>query len=266
MPRPRLGQHFLTDLSYLEPILAAAELGPEDAVIEVGPGKGALTRALTERARRVLALEVDERLADRLHERLGARASLEVRRQDARRADWSALGRELRGAGFARVKLVANLPYYLATQMVIHALAAPEGPDRLVVMVQDEVARRMCAGPGGKEYSAYSVAVQYHGAPNYIVRVPPKAFQPPPRVSSAVVCIDRRKDPPVRAADPERFLFLVHAMFTHRRKTVRRCLQGLTGVPGPAAWDTALAAADVDPQRRPETLSLEEFARIANAL
>jgi len=266
LAKPRLGQHFLKDLSYLQPILKAAELGPQDAVIEVGPGKGALTRALTEHAGRVLALEVDARLADRLHERLGARTNLEVRQADARRLDWTALARELRVFGFSRVKLVSNLPYYLATQMVIHALAAPGGCDRLVVMVQDEVAQRMCAQPGGKDYSAYSVALQYYGLPTYVVRVPPKAFLPPPRVSSAVVRIDRRTEPPVSVADSERFLFIVHAMFTHRRKTVRRCLQGLTGLPAQPEWEHALAQAQVDPVRRPETLSVEELARIVNAL
>jgi 16S rRNA (adenine1518-N6/adenine1519-N6)-dimethyltransferase len=99
-----------------------------------------------------------------------------------------------------------------------------------------------------------------------VARVPPKAFQPPPRVSSAVVCIDRRSAPPVAVKDQDHFLFIVHAMFTHRRKTVRRCLTGLAGVPNQAAWDAALAAAGVDPVRRPETLSIEEFARLANAL
>lgn len=266
MSKPRLGQHFLKDQGYLAPILKAAGLTPQDAVVEVGPGKGVLTRGLTEVAGKVLALELDERLANRLHERLGARTNLEVRLQDARRVDWTAVCAELRAAGFAQVKLVSNLPYYLATQMVIHALAAPGGCDRLVVMVQEEVALRMCAAPGGKAYSAYSVALQYYGRPAFVVRVPPKAFDPPPKVFSAVVRIDRRPEPPVAVKDAERFLFIVHAMFTHRRKTVRRCLQGAPGAPAQPAWEAALAAADIDPQRRPETLALEELARIINAV
>jgi len=261
-----LGQHFLKDQGYLAPILKAAELTREDAVIEVGPGKGVMTRGLTDAAGKVLALELDERLANRLHERLGARPNLEIRREDARRVDWTAVCGELRAAGFSRVKLVSNLPYYLATQMVIHALAAPGGCDRLVVMVQEEVARRMCAAPGGKEYSAYSVALQYYGLPSFIIRVPAKAFDPPPKVSSAVVRIDRRPAPPVALKDPDRFMFIVHAMFTHRRKTLRRCLQGSIGVPELPLWEAALAQAGIDPQRRPETLSLEELAGIVNAL
>jgi 16S rRNA (adenine1518-N6/adenine1519-N6)-dimethyltransferase len=264
--KPRLGQHFLKDLGYLAPILKAADLSPQDAVIEVGPGKGVLTRALTAAAGKVLALELDERLANRLHERLGARPNLEIRWQDARRLDWTAICRELRAQGFGAVKLVSNLPYYLATQMVIHALAAPDGCDRLVVMLQEEVARRMCADPGGKEYSAYTISLNYYGQPFFVTRVPPKAFAPPPKVSSAVVRIDRRVIPPVAVADPDRFFYLVHGMFSHRRKTVRRCLQGVAGAPALGAWETALAAAGIDPQRRPETLSLEELAKLMNAL
>jgi 16S rRNA (adenine1518-N6/adenine1519-N6)-dimethyltransferase len=266
MSKPRLGQHFLADISFLQPIMDAAEVTSADAIVEVGPGKGVLTKGLCERAGHVLALELDERLANRLHERLGARANLEVRLQDARQVDWTAISGELRAKGYQQVKLVSNLPYYLATQMVIHSLAAPQGCDRLVVMVQEEVARRMCAVPGGKEYSAYSVALQYYGVPSFVVRVPAKAFNPPPRVSSAVVRIDRRPNPPVALRDPEKFFFIVHAMFTHRRKTVRRCLQGSAGVPNQAAWDAALEKAGIDSQRRPETLSMEDLARLVEAV
>jgi 16S rRNA (adenine1518-N6/adenine1519-N6)-dimethyltransferase len=265
MAKPRLGQHFLTDRSYLKSILDAAELTVRDAIIEVGPGKGVLTQALVRSAGKVLALEVDARLVARVSEKLEAAKNLEVRHQDARRVDWAQLAEALRAEGWDHVKLVANLPYYLASQMVIHALAAP-ALERLVVMVQEEVARRMCATPGGKDYSAFSIAVQYYGAPRFVVRVPPKAFRPPPRVSSAVVCIDRREKPPVEVADPDRFFFIVHAMFTHRRKTVRRCLTGLDNMPDASRWEAALAQAGIDSQRRPETLSLNELAALVNAL
>ena len=266
MAKPRLGQHFLRDRRYLAPILAAADLTPSDGVIEVGPGKGALTRELVRRAGRVLALEVDPRYADGLHARLGHAGNLEVRLQDARRIDWSRTVDEVRAAGVRTVKLVANLPYYLATQMVIHALSAPGALSRLVVMVQDEVARRMCAEPGSRTYSAYTVAVRYYGVPDYVVKVPPAAFAPPPRVASAVVRIERRDAPPVRVPDPGVFFLLVQAMFTHRRKTLRRCLQGLRGMPAQPAWEAALHAAGLDGGRRPETLSLEELARLVRAV
>ncbi len=266
MPKPRWGQHFLVDKAFLNDILKAADLSSQEAVIEVGPGKGVLTRALAQRAGRVLALEVDARLTAGLRERLGEMNNLEIRKQDARRLDWTATCADLRRAGFTAVKLVANLPYYLATQMVLHALAAERGCERLVVMVQDEVARRMCAGPGGREYSSFSVAVQYYGEPEYVVKVPARAFRPAPRVSSAVVKLVRRTRPPVTVADPEQFHYLVHAMFTHRRKTLRKCLTGLAGIPSPEKWEAALARAQVDARRRPETLSLQELASIVNAL
>jgi len=262
---PKLGQHFLNDTRFIKPMLDAAALSEQDAVIEVGPGKGVLTKVLLKKAGKVLALELDERLAARLDEKLGEHANLEVRKADARRVAWPELVRELKAQGFADVKLVSNLPYYLATQMVIHALAA-ESVSRIVGMVQDEVARRMCGAPGTKDFSSYSVAVQYYGDPSYVIKVPPKAFLPPPRVSSAIVRIDRRQTPRVSVPDPERFFYLVHAMFTHRRKTVRNCLQGISNVPELPAWEAALAKAGIDPQRRPETLSMDEMAALVRAL
>lgn len=266
MPKPKLGQHFLQDLNYVKTILRVSQVSESDAVIEVGPGKGVLTRALLGKAGKVVALELDSRLAAGIKEKFAERNNLEVHLEDARRVNWTEWGARLRAQGFGRVKLVSNLPYYLATQMVIHALAAPQACDRLVVMVQAEVARRMCAQPGTKEYSSYSVAVQYYGLPKYIVTVPARAFRPAPRVSSGVVLIDRREKPAVSVPDPDRFFFLVHSMFTHRRKTIRNCLQGLDLRPGQEIWDAALEKAGLDPKRRPETLSLEELAALANVL
>jgi len=266
MPKPRLGQHFLVDLSFLDLIIKSAELSREDAVIEVGPGKGVLTKALLAHAGKVLALELDERLANRLHEKLGHNQNLEIRHQDARRVDWQALNLELRQKGYKKVKMISNLPYYLATQMVIHLLAAPDGCERIVVMVQEEVARRMCAQPGVKDYSAYSIAVQYYGEPSFIEKVPASAFQPPPRVSSAIVRIDRRPTPLIDLSNPEYFFIIVHAMFTHRRKTLRKCLQGIPGMPELSAWEKALDRAGIDSKRRPETLDMGEIARIVTAL
>ncbi len=262
MAKPRLGQHFLKDQSYLAKILKAADVGPEDAVIEVGPGKGILTKALCRQAGLVLALELDERLADGLHERLGHLDNLEIRKTDARFVDWNQLGLELNDRGYKQLKLVSNLPYYLATQMVIHALAAEHGVSRLVVMIQEEVGRRMVAEAGHKDYGAYSVAIRYYAEARYICTVPSKAFNPPPKVSSAVVCLDKRPSPALHLDNEEGFFYLVHAMFNHRRKTLRKCLTGAKGVPEQGAWDKIINQAKLDPTQRPETLSMEDLGRL----
>jgi 16S rRNA (adenine1518-N6/adenine1519-N6)-dimethyltransferase len=263
MKKPKLGQHFLSEYRYVLKAIQAAEIDDQDAIIEVGPGKGVLTKALLKKAKHVLALELDERLANRLHEKFGHNDNLEIRLKDARYIDWREMNAELLQSGYKRVKLVANLPYYLASQMVIHVLAA-NACDRIVVMVQDEVAKRMCAKPDTKEFSSFSVCVQYNGIPKYVTKVPPSAFNPPPRVSSAIVCIDRRKEPLVKVSDPDKFFFLVRAMFTHRRKTLRKCLQGTKNVPSLAEWETALKGVSIDSKRRPETLSIPEMANLFN--
>lgn len=262
MKKPRLGQHFLIDTSFVAKALQAAEVSENDAIIEVGPGKGILTKNLLKKAGRVVALELDERLANRLHEKLGENRNLEIKLQDARYVDWSSLIHDLRCQGYSRIKMVSNLPYYLASQMVIHLLACQETCDRVVIMVQDEVGRRMCADPGGKDFGAYSVTVQYYAQAKYIVKVPARAFSPPPRVSSAIIRLDHREQPLVEVKDPEQFFYLVHAMFSHRRKTLRNCLQGSARVPDLADWEAALNRANIDPRRRPETVSIPELARI----
>ncbi|MCD4814589.1 16S rRNA (adenine(1518)-N(6)/adenine(1519)-N(6))-dimethyltransferase RsmA [bacterium] len=266
MKRPKLGQHFLKETRYIAKALQAAEIMPDDGIIEVGPGKGILTKALLKKSSFVTAIELDERLANRLHEKFGHFDNLSIHLQDARQIDWTALSEEIRQKGYPRIKLIANLPYYLASQMVIYAMAADKGCDEMVVMVQDEVARRMCAQPGTKEYSSYSIAVQYYGEPKYIIKVPPSAFNPPPRVSSALVKIVKRSQPLVALSDPDAFFYLVHAMFTHRRKTLRNCLQGLKNVPELTKWEEGLQCARIDSQRRPETLSIFELASLYQAL
>jgi 16S rRNA (adenine1518-N6/adenine1519-N6)-dimethyltransferase len=266
MPKPRLGQHFLIDMSVLHKTLVAAELAPEDGVIEVGPGKGILTKQLVKLAGRVIALELDERLANGMHERLGHIANLEIRKADARYVSWPELSGELFSHGMQRIKLVANLPYYLATQMVLHALAPETNIATLVIMVQYEVAQRMLAQPGEKNYSSFSVAIQYLGLPRQIVKIPPSAFRPAPRVASAVVRIDRHPQPPIALQDPGAFFWLVREMFKHRRKTLRKCLIGSRSPITQEQWDAVLSEAGIDSQLRPESLSLPHFAHLTTSL
>ncbi|MEW6517064.1 MAG: 16S rRNA (adenine(1518)-N(6)/adenine(1519)-N(6))-dimethyltransferase RsmA [candidate division FCPU426 bacterium] len=266
LKKPKYGQHFLKHIHYAMKAVEAAELSPEDAVIEVGPGKGVLTKYLLPKAGLVLALEIDSRFIDKLKEKFENHNNFEVRNLDARYISWDEVIGELREKGFKRIKLVANLPYYMATQMVMHVLASKARCDRLVVMVQDEVGRRLCSEPGSKDYSALSVAARYYSEPHYVCRVPAKAFNPPPLVSSAIIRLDKREAPQVHVSDEEMFLYLVRSAFTHRRKTLRKCLQGLERAPRQEYWESALARAGIDSQRRPETLSLQEFADINQAL
>lgn len=260
MKKPIYGQHFLKHIHFAAKAAEEADLTQEDAVIEVGPGKGVLTKYLLAKAGFVLALEIDQRFIEKLKEKFAGSQNFEVRHADARYIKWDEIIAGLRSKGHSQVKLVANLPYYMATQMVLHVLAAKMICNRLVVMVQDEVAKRMCAGPGGKEYSSLSAAVQYYSQPYYVCKVPAKAFAPPPLISSAIIRLDRRGSPAVRVENEEMFLYLIRLVFTHRRKTLRNCLQGLTQAPGQEKWEAALSAAGLDSQRRPETVSLEEFA------
>jgi 16S rRNA (adenine1518-N6/adenine1519-N6)-dimethyltransferase len=266
MKKPRYGQHFLKHIHFAIKAVEEAELTSNEAVIEVGPGKGILTKYLLPKAGFVLTLEIESKFIDKLKEKFSGHENIEIRHADARFLEWDTLIDYLKGKGYARVKLVANLPYYMATQMVMHVLAAKAICSRLVVMVQDEVARRMCAPPGGKEYSSLSVAIQFYSTPRYVCKVPATAFAPPPLVSSAIVRLDRRVSPPVLVDSEEMFLYLVRQVFTHRRKTLRNCLQGLPQAPFQEKWEEALSAAGIDSQRRPETVSLEEFARIYQCL
>ncbi len=262
MKKPIYGQHFLKHIHYALKAVEEAGVTAEDAIIEVGPGKGVLTKYLLAKAGFVQALEIDPRFINKLKEKFAGSVNFEVRHADARYVEWDEIIDGLSSRGYSSVKLVANLPYYMATQMVLHVLGARKTCNLLVVMVQDEVARRMCAGPGGKEYSSLSVAVQYYSQPYYVCKVPANAFAPPPRISSAIVRLEKRATPAVAVDSADMFLYLVRLIFTHRRKTLRNCLQGLLHAPPQDRWEQALSAARIDPQRRPETVSLEEFAAI----
>lgn len=259
-PRKALGQHFLVDGRILNRLLTAAELTPADVVLEVGPGRGALTRQLLRRAGRVIAIELDAALAAALPARLGHPAHLEVVNADARTVDLAAL---LDGA--TPYKVIANLPYYAANPILRRFLEmdAAYRPQLLTVMVQREVADSIAAAPG--RMAMLSVAVQYYAVPRLICAVPPAAFRPPPKVASAVVRLDLRPQPAVAVADSAAFFALVRAGFAAPRKQLRNSLgQGLRQ-PG-SAIDPLLAAAAIDGRRRAETLSLEEWAALYQAV
>ena len=254
----RLGQHFLTDRRVLERIADALALGSADTVLEIGPGRGALTDLLAERAGRVVAVEIDRALAALLRDRYAGRPSVEIVEQDVLSSDLAEL------AGTERFVLAGNVPYYITTPILFHALRPPR-PERSVYLVQLEVAERMAAPPGSRTYGALSVNVQSVAEAELLFHVPPGASSPPPRVESAVVRVTPRPHPVVAAGDEERLRAFVQAAFGLRRKQMRRVLRTIASV-GAAAAEGALAEAAVDADARPETLTPHDFARLMSAV
>ncbi|MFO7275124.1 MAG: 16S rRNA (adenine(1518)-N(6)/adenine(1519)-N(6))-dimethyltransferase RsmA [Symbiobacteriaceae bacterium] len=262
-PQHRLGQNFLIDGRVLDAIVAAAAIGPEDLVLEIGPGLGTLTQRLAARAGRVIGVEIDRGLVQVLRETVQkAYGNVEVIHGDAGRTDFHKLLAERLAPG-QKAKVVANLPYYITTPLVMRLLEEHLPLSLAVVMVQKEVADRMVAPPGSKVYGALSVAVQYYTEPQVVLRVSRAAFLPQPEVDSAVVRMRFRAEPPVTAGE-EALFRVVRAAFGQRRKSLVNALTSL-GI-AKAEVQVALEAAGIDPGRRGESLSLAEFAAVARAL
>ena len=258
-PRKGLGQNFLVDRHALERIVAAAELTPADTVIEVGPGVGQLTRLLAGAAGRVVAVELDRQLVAALREELAVCANVEIVEADILQVDPAAL------AEGRPYKVVANLPYYITSAALRHLLEAEPPPTLLVVTVQKEVAQRITAAPG--EMSLLAVGVQLYGRPRRVARIPAGAFYPPPKVDSAAVriAVYPPGERPVQVDDTAQFFSVVRAGFGQRRKQLRNALAAGLQLP-PAEVEAALARARIDPHRRAETLSLDEWAALAREL
>ena len=260
-PAPRakrsLGQNFLVDRRVLAREVDAAELSPADQVLEIGPGRGILTERLAESAGRVVAVELDDVLAARLSDRFADRANVRIVAGDARTVDVAALLDMSTG-----YKLVANLPYYAATPIVRRFLEMDSGPRLMVVMVQREVARSMTASPG--QMSLLSVATQLYGRPRVVASVPPRAFRPVPKVTSAIVRIDVYERPALRLRSERDFFRLVRAGFSARRKQLRNALSQGLSLPT-AEVESLLSRAGIDPKRRAETLDLAEWGALQEA-
>ena len=249
-----LGQNFLVDRYVPRRIVSRADVSADDVVVEVGAGRGVLTRELAARAGRVIAVEIDEDLADSLAREFADRQNVEVVVADAREMDLDSLV-----PPGTRYKLLGNLPYYAATPIVRRFLGVVHKPELMVVMVQREVARNMVAVPG--DMGILSVAVQLYGRPRMLFPVPPRAFRPMPKVTSAVVRIDVYEKPAVDFDSEDQFFRLVKAGFSAPRKQVHNCLKlGLDL----AAEEVAemLDKAGIDPMRRPGTLSMPEWGRL----
>ncbi len=256
-PKKSLGQNFLHDPYTLEKIVALAELPPGATVLEIGPGTGNLTRALARAAGRVIAVEVDDRLIPLLQAAFADQPHVEIVHGDILTLDLA--GR----LGDTPYILVANLPYYITSAILRHVFEGMPRPQRVVVTVQREVAERLVATPG--DMSLLAVSVQFYGQPRIALRLGAGAFWPRPDVDSAVVRIDVYERPPVDVADEALFFRVVRAGFGQKRKQLRNAISAGLGL-DKAAADALLRAAGIDPQRRAETLSLEEWAALARAV
>jgi 16S rRNA (adenine1518-N6/adenine1519-N6)-dimethyltransferase len=261
-PEKSLGQNFLSDEQVLERIAAAAEIQPDEVVLEIGPGLGSLTRRLSELARQVICVEVDANLLPPLRFVLQDYANVQVVQGDILSLDIAALMSQASATTPPVYQVVANIPYYITSALIRRLLEAKYPPHRLVLTVQREVAERICAAPG--DLSLLALSVQVYGNPRVAARIPAGAFYPPPKVDSAVIRVDRYAQPLVPVAQLPLFFRLAKAGFSQKRKTLRNALSGGLGWPAERAGDL-LHMAGIDPQRRAETLSIDEWRRLAEA-
>ena len=261
----KYGQNFLVDPNVLERVMDDAGVSGEDCVLEIGPGIGTMTQLLAERAGKVVAVEIDRNLIPILEETLSPYSNVTVINEDILKLDVEEAIR-VRGEG-RPVKVVANLPYYITTPIIMSLLEGGAPLESITVMVQKEVAERMQAGPGTKDYGALSLAVQYYSRPEVVANVPPNCFIPRPNVGSAVIRLTRYGTPPVQAADPGKLFTVIRASFNQRRKTLAN---SLGNAPGLLASRERVAGIleemGLPAMIRGEALTLEQFAELSDRL
>lgn len=261
----KFGQNFLIDPSVLERIVDSAQVSEDDCVLEIGPGIGTMTQYLAERAREVVAVEIDRALIPILQDTLSAYKNVTVINADILKVD---IGRivEERNEG-KPIKVVANLPYYITTPIIMSLLESRMPLKSITIMVQKEVAERMQVGPGTKEYGALSLAVQYYAKPEIVANVPPNCFIPRPNVGSAVIRLTRYEEPPVQAKDERKMFALIRASFNQRRKTLANGLANAAGLGITRERVTqVLEEMGLPATVRGETFTLEQFAELSNLL
>lgn len=261
----KFGQNFLIDTTVLDRIISSAEITKEDCVLEIGPGIGTMTQYLAERAGSVVAVEIDKALIPILEETLQDYDNVTVINDDILKVDINRLVEEKNGG--RPIKVVANLPYYITTPIIMGLFESRVPLKSITIMVQKEVADRMQVGPGTKDYGALSLAVQYYAKPEIVANVPPNCFIPRPNVGSAVIRLTRYAEPPVQVKDEKKMFALIRASFNQRRKTLVNGL-GNAGLPGITKESAAAALAQMglSPTVRGEALTLEQFARLSDLL
>ena len=258
-----LGQNFLSDKNIIDAIIEGSEIGAEDLVIEIGPGMGVLTAAAAECASRVVAVEIDRHLIPILTETLENYDNVEIINADVMKTDLSEVVEKYRTLG--KVRIIGNLPYYITTPIVMKLLEERVPADSITIMLQKEVADRIKASPGSKTYGALSVAVGFYCTVRHIANAPKEVFVPRPKVDSTVIRLDVRQERPVDLVDEKLFFETIKKGFGQRRKTL---LNSLTGIRGMSKESIAAVLADcgIDSRRRAETLSMSEFADLANEI
>jgi 16S rRNA (adenine1518-N6/adenine1519-N6)-dimethyltransferase len=266
-----LGQNFLIDVGMVSRIVDAADVRHEDLVIEIGPGVGSMTTELASRAGRVAAIEIDRHLIPALSESIREFNNVDIINEDVLRLDIKKdviekVANAHRDFKASKIKVVANLPYYITTPIIMKLLEEDPGVDTMVFMVQKEVADRMAARPGGKDYGALSVAVQYYARPEKILEVPPHCFIPQPEVDSTVIRLNILKEPPVMLWDRQLFFKTIKAAFGQRRKTLVNALynSGYFNIQKEEIKNM-LKTLDINENQRGETLSILQFAELANS-
>ena len=265
--RPKLGQHFLHEKRYLSQIIELADVTPGEDVLEIGVGEGALTRHLLDAGAKVFGIEIDDALIPALKKMEDEHARFHLIHGDALEIDYTTLPKKM--------KIVANLPYQVASSIISQLTEKVERFPLMVLMVQREVGERLCAGPGSKDYGSLTLWVGYRYQARLCQVVPPGAFRPPPKVDSAIMCLEAREKPQVEVGDENLYFRIIQAGFAHRRKTLFNNLKSLNlnelknmqePFSNQETWRNLLERADIDPSRRAETLDAYEFAQIARAV
>ena len=261
----KFGQNFLINTSVLEEIIEAAGVTKDDFVLEIGPGIGTMTQYLCEAAREVVAVEIDSNLIPILKDTLSAYNNVEILNEDILKVDIQKLAFEKNEN--RPIKVVANLPYYITTPIIMGLFESHVPIDSITIMVQKEVADRMQEGPGSKEYGALSLAVQYYAKPEIVVNVPPSCFMPQPKVGSAVIRLTRHEKPPVEVEDEKLMFKIIRASFNQRRKTLANGLNNFPDIHLPKeVIQESILELGVPVTVRGEALSLEQFAKLSNII